>query len=66
MEYRVVWCIDVDAENETEAAKEAQRIMKDPESTATIFDVMEMNPTMQDWLDENFDEAMVQVDLEDL
>jgi hypothetical protein len=65
MEYRVVWCIDVDAENEREAAEEAQRIMKDPESTATFFDVMEGDSEGIGWLDGLFEEFMLGVQLGD-
>lgn len=38
-EYRVSWHIDVDAESPTEAAKVALQIQRDPESSATIFEV---------------------------
>lgn len=38
-EYHVFWEIDVEAENEKDAAKIALEIQKDPESIATIFHV---------------------------
>lgn len=37
--YRVVWCIDIDAENPEDAARQALNIQRDPESIATWFDV---------------------------
>lgn len=37
--YIVKWEIDVEAENELEAAREARRIQLDPASIATVFDV---------------------------
>lgn len=40
-EYRVVWEIDVDAESYEEAAKEAFNIQRDPDSTATVFTVID-------------------------
>ena len=64
MEYRVVWSIDLDAENETLAAEEARRIMKDPESIATFFDVMEAHHENVDWLEGILAEATVQINLE--
>lgn len=39
--YHVVWEIDVNAQSPREAAKEAQAIQQDKDSTATIFDVSE-------------------------
>ena len=39
--YHVVWEIDVYAESPREAAKEAQAIQLDEDSTATVFDVAE-------------------------
>lgn len=38
-EYHVVWKIEVYAENETEAAAEARKILLDPESEAVCFEV---------------------------
>lgn len=38
-EYRVIWEIDIEADNLKEAVREALRIQRDPESTATIFKV---------------------------
>ena len=37
--YRVTWEIDIEAKSAKEAAKQALFIQRDPESTATIFDV---------------------------
>lgn len=39
MSYRVTWSIDIEADSSEEAAKEALQIMRDPNSTATVFDV---------------------------
>lgn len=36
-EYRVSWAINIIAANAQEAAAEALRIQRDPESTATVF-----------------------------
>jgi hypothetical protein len=38
-EYLVTWSIDIEADSEEEAAKQAQEIQRDPESTATVFSV---------------------------
>ena len=38
-EYHVVWEIDVDATSYRQAAKKALEIQRDPNSTATVFDV---------------------------
>lgn len=46
--YTVRWTIDVLAENEKEAAEEALKIQRDPESIATMFQVIELNGL---WLD---------------
>ena len=41
--YRVSWEIDIDAESPRAAAEKAQAIQRDPESLATVFDVIEMD-----------------------
>jgi len=41
-QYRVRWEIDIDAKNEVEASKMAREIQLDPNSTATIFEVSEV------------------------
>ena len=38
-EYHVVWRIEVEAENPTEAAVQAREILLDPDSEAVVFDV---------------------------
>lgn len=43
MEYHVTWEIEVDADNPIEAAREALKIQRDPESTATVFKVRKFN-----------------------
>jgi len=40
-EYRVVWAIDIQAESHEDAARKALEIHRDPDSTATVFDVTE-------------------------
>jgi hypothetical protein len=40
MNYRVIWMIDIDAKSPHEAAAEALKIQRDPQSTATSFDVL--------------------------
>lgn len=40
-EYRVEWCIEVDAENPREAAQRALEIQRDPDSMAVVFDVLD-------------------------
>ena len=37
--YRVTWVIDIEAESPKEAALQALRIQRNPESIATVFDV---------------------------
>jgi hypothetical protein len=37
-EYRVGWCIDVQADSHEEAARKALAIQRDPESIATVFE----------------------------
>lgn len=40
MNYRVTWTIDIDyVDTPREAAEEALRIQRDPESIATVFEV---------------------------
>ena len=39
MEYHVTWTIDLDAESPEDAAREALRIHRDPDSWATHFEV---------------------------
>jgi hypothetical protein len=39
MTYYVRWDIEIDARSPRAAAQEAQRIQRDPQSTATFFDV---------------------------
>ena len=42
-EYHVVWEIDICATSYRQAAKKALEIQRDPDSTATIFDVYGMD-----------------------
>lgn len=44
-DYRVKWEIDVfDVDSAEDAAREALRIQRDPASTATVFDVLPVQP----------------------
>lgn len=38
--YRITWEIDLDAANPAAAAREAREIQQDPDSIATIFEVL--------------------------
>lgn len=38
-EFTVTWTIDLDADSAQEAAQRAREIQRDPESTATFFEV---------------------------
>lgn len=38
--YRVEWVIDIDADTPEDAARQALAIQRDPESIATVFEVM--------------------------
>lgn len=40
-EYRVIWEIDIVASSPREAAKQALEIQRDPESLATVFDILD-------------------------
>jgi hypothetical protein len=42
MEYRVTWVIDLSAASPREAAEQALRIQRNPDSTADVFDVAEL------------------------
>lgn len=46
--YRVVWEIDIDADTPKEAAEEALRIQRDPESIAIFFKVATRNEFFAD------------------
>lgn len=43
MMYRVEWAIDVAADNPRAAAEEAFQMMRKPDTTATVFDVFDMD-----------------------
>jgi len=43
MLYRIEWLIDIDAESPLDAAREALRIHRDPESTAVVFSVARLD-----------------------
>lgn len=41
MEYHVTWTIEVNADNPTAAAERALELVRAPNSTATVFEVVE-------------------------
>lgn len=41
--YRVEWAIDVEADNAAQAAQLAHAMMRKPNTTATVYDVMQMD-----------------------
>lgn len=41
MEYRVMWVIDVEAEDHVQAAMKAQEAQRDPDTLATVFVVQD-------------------------
>jgi hypothetical protein len=44
--HRVIWEIDIDAEDACAAAQRAQEIQRDPASSATVFKVQKPNGTV--------------------
>jgi len=57
---RVVWEVDVDADGPREAAEEALRMQRNPESTATVFDVTNERETVRvDLLEDQDDDIRV-------
>lgn len=46
MRYSIIWSIDIEAETPRDAAEEALKIQRDPESTATCFEVMDDEGTV--------------------
>ncbi len=62
--YKVTWDIDIDADSPREAALKAQVIQRDPQSTATCFDVFEqVEYTSRRGFTEAEDGMQVHVDL---
>lgn len=57
--YRVAWDIDVEAPSVVEAAREAFRVMQDPDTTATAF-VVEIRGRAYT-VDLRFDDALARV-----
>jgi hypothetical protein len=51
IEYTVEWRIDVTAGDPLTAAQYAQRIMQDPDSTATVFEVTPMDGGVTETID---------------
>jgi hypothetical protein len=39
--YRVIWRIDIQAESAVAAARHAREVQRDPESSASLFEVIE-------------------------
>lgn len=54
-EYNVEWAITVDADSPEEAAELALELMRDPNSTATFFNVREADDPDGDWTEINVD-----------
>jgi hypothetical protein len=52
-EYRVVWEIELYATSPRNAARQALEIHRDPESTATVFDVYQLKPMPKNILTAN-------------
>jgi len=48
-EYTVTWTIELHADSPKDAAIEAMRILRDPHSTATVFDVSWPYVTEEGW-----------------
>ncbi len=61
-EYRVAWEIDIYATSHREAAQQAWEIQRDPESTATVFDVYRLDLPERKLLNAN---EPVRIDLEE-
>ena len=62
-EFRVAWEIDVEADSADEAARKALEIHRDPESTATVFQVYNLEDRKVDWnIDEERDARSALVD----
>jgi len=49
--YLVKWEIDLDADNEYAAAEKAREIQRDPESTATFFEVTQRHREGKTYID---------------
>lgn len=49
--YRVVWEIDIWASTPRKAAEEALKMQRDPNGTATVFDVFSTGPNARRHLD---------------
>lgn len=49
--YSVVWAIDIDAESPEEAAQKALQYQRDPNSTATVFNVENVETGEQSTID---------------
>lgn len=54
--YRVIWEIDIDAENEVEAAQKALQIQRDSNSEALFFDVKNVYEQVDEQVDLNMHE----------
>ena len=49
--YHVMWEIEIEADSHHEAAREALKIHRDPESTATVFYVHAKGETRRKFID---------------
>lgn len=65
--YRVYWAIDVDAEDALAAARQALQYQRDPQSTATVFEVLkrETHASVINEIDEMMFVDSVTVDLDE-
>jgi hypothetical protein len=52
-EYHVVWEIELSPSSPRDAARQALEIHRDPDSTATVFDVYQLKPTPKNILTAN-------------
>ena len=49
--YRVTWVVDIEADTPAEAAQIALTMQRDPESIATVFDVIDDEGTFVERID---------------
>lgn len=55
--YLVIWMIDIEADSPQEAAEEALRIHRDPESIATVFEILDKGTDVTTIIDLNPEEG---------
>jgi hypothetical protein len=59
MEFQVNWYIEVEADSHEDAARKAQAMQRDPDSTATVFEVV-LKHTDKRWEKKDIDLAEVE------